>query len=591
MPAAWVTLERLQLTANGKVDRDRLPAPGREHLASAVGAGSKPRDATERRVVSIFETVLGLDVVGADEDFFALGGHSLLAVELFVEIERDSGRRLPLGTILEAPTPRALAALLGPGAAPPRWDNLMALKPSGTRPPLFAVTAGDGNVVGFGPLARFLADEQPLYALQPSGLDGQSTIDRGIEAMAARCVEEIRTVRPHGPYLLAGRCNGATVAYEIAQQLRREGEEVPLLAALDSDPPHGGPPELLPGLPGDDFAEIAWLRAREGGEEVPERDGPDGAANVVAWLRAPLAPGVSRYAHEAWHWRPDLRRRWPDPLGADAPALATWAWESGVVEHRLIPQLLLPDLARRCRLPGGHRWDWALAAAWEEAGRRPADPLSPSGWPRLREWVLEPLADGRANRYLLCARSRPDLEASFPDPLGGDLDELCTWAWTEGVAAGLAPELLPPPPAPLPRRLLLALRLRPARHLVEALAERAPRQPRSWIEGGRDRLLDGAEDLLKRPLPQARARLESRIVAAAREARENYRAEPWPGRVLLVTSTEFATKPAYFAWPERARGGVERRRLPLGHVEMLRDPGARLLAQCLDECIAQALEL
>ncbi len=590
VPAAWVTLERLPLNASGKVDRDRLPAPTRAHLASSAGAESEPRDDAERRVVAIFQAVLNLDAVGADEDFFALGGHSLLAVALFAELERTGGRRLPLGTIFEASTPRALAALLGPAATAARWDNLVALKPSGSRPPLFAVTAGDGNVVGFGPLARALADEQPLYGLQPSGLDGRSTIDRGIEAMAARCVEEIRAVRPHGPYLLAGRCNGATVAFEIAQRLCREGEDVPFLAALDSDPPHGEPAELLPGLRSDDFAEVAWLRARERGEAVPDRDGDGGPANMVAWLRSPLAPGVSRYAHEAWHWRRDLRRRWPDPLGADAPALATWAWENGVAEHRLAPQLLLPDLAAGSRLPDGHRWDWALAAAWEEAGRRPADPLSSAGWPRLREWVTEPLAAGRANRYLLCACSRPDLAASFPDPLGADLDEFSAWAWTEGVAAGLAPELLPPPPVPLPRRLRLELRLRPARRLAERLAERAPRHPRTGIEAGRDRLLDNGERQLRRTLPRARGRLERRIVAAAREARESYRAEPWDSRVLLITSTEFADKPAYVAWAERARGGVERRALPLGHVEMLRDPGARLLAQCLDECIAQALE-
>jgi amino acid adenylation domain-containing protein len=591
IPAAWVALPALPLNVNGKIDRGRLPTPAREHLASVPGEDPEPRNDGERRVVEIFKRVLGVEEVGADEDFFALGGHSLLAVALFTELERSSGRRLPLSAILEASTPRALASVLGEDAPRPRWANLVAMKPSGTRPPLFVVTAGDGNVVGFGPLARNISRDQPLYALQPSGLDGFTALDRGIEGMAARCVDEIRSVQPHGPYLLAGRCNGATVAYEIAQRLRRAGEEVPLLAVLDTSPPQAGPRELEPGLPADPFMEAAWLRARDDGEAVPDRDGRDGGAALASWLRAPVGQGVSRYAHEVWRWREDLRRRWPDPLGADAPALSRWAWESGVPEHRLAPRLLVPNAAENCRLPDGRSWDPVLATVWRQAGCDPPDPLSPAGWERLREHLTEPVGDSQTNRYLLAAAQvRPDLAEHFSDPLGADADGLRTWSWVEGVADGLDPGLLPPPPSPLPRRLRLELRLRPSRLRAERLAEAARRQPRRRIEAARDRLVNAAERRLRQPLPRARARLEKRVIAAARHARETYRAEPWPGSIVLISSIEFEHKPAYIAWPERALGGVERRTLPLGHLEMMREPGAVQLARCLDGCIAEALE-
>ena len=95
--------------------------------------------------------------VGVEDDFFELGGHSLLAVSLFAELEKIAGQRLPLAMIFEAPTPRGLAGKLAAGAMEPRWDNLVALKAAGSRPPLFAVAGGDGNVVGFGPLGA-----QPL---------------------------------------------------------------------------------------------------------------------------------------------------------------------------------------------------------------------------------------------------------------------------------------------------------------------------------------------------------------------------------------------------------------------------------------------
>src|SRR5260221_4768709 len=199
VPGAWVPLRKLPLTANGKLDRGRLPAPGTKHLARDSG-DTRPSGAAERRVVGCFEEVLGVRPVGPEDDFFALGGHSLLAISLFAELERIDGRRLPLASIFEAPTPRQLAARLGPKAPAPRWDNLVALKPQGTRPALFAVSAGDGNIVGFGPLARQLSDQQPLYALQPSGLDVRPPLDPGIHAMANRYLSAFRNVQPHGPY-------------------------------------------------------------------------------------------------------------------------------------------------------------------------------------------------------------------------------------------------------------------------------------------------------------------------------------------------------------------------------------------------------
>jgi len=473
VPSAWVTLPKLPLTANGKLDRDRLPAPGTKHLARDSG-DTRPSGAAERRVVGCFEEVLGVRPVGPEDDFFALGGHSLLAISLFAELERIDGRRLPLASIFEAPTPRQLAARLGPKAPAPRWDNLVALKPQGTRPALFAVSAGDGNIVGFGPLARQLSDEQPLYALQPSGLDGRRPLDHGIEAMANRYLAALRSVQPHGPYLLAGRCNGATVAYEMAQRLRAEGEQVPFLAALDSDPPPAGPRELAPGIPYDPIMESAWMRARKAGEEAPD---PSDPARLARWLSEPVGPGVSRYLHEAWRWRDDLGRAWPNPLGADANGVAEWGWDHGPREHGLVRALLIPKPAR--------------AEPRRERSRR---------------------------------------------------------AWARG--------------------------------------SRIAREART--EAGRS-TVDVLEKVLGRPLPNARERIERRVVGAARRARENYRAEPWPGRVLLVTSPEFEDKPTYQAWELRARGGVDRRPLPVGHIEMLREPGAALLARCLEECIGDAL--
>ncbi len=587
LPTAWLPLPELPLSANGKLDRDRLPDPAHGDLAVQKG-GERPLDGAERRVAACFQEVLGLDRVGAEDDFFALGGHSLLAVSLLAKLERIDGRRLPPSLVFEAPTPRALAAQLGSDVPRSRWDNLVSLKPQGSRPPLFVVAAGDGNIVGFAPLARALSAEQPLHALQPSGLDGRRPLDRGIGTMAERYVAALRRVQPRGPYLLAGRCNGATVAYEMAQRLRAAGEEVPLLVSIDSEPPPTGPPELLPGVTYDQVMEAAAVRAREGGEDVPDPDLPGGPAALAAWLRAPAAPGVSRYLHEVWRWRDDLQEALPDPLGADAAALAGFAWIHA--RHELASSLLLPLPIDGCRTPDGQVWDWAMASAWEDLPWRPADPLSSDGWRSFRAQLVEPLAGGRSNRYLLGAWSRPDLVKAFPEPLGEHAEAVRGWAWEHGVEEGLAPGLLPLPPQPLPRRRRIELRLEPRRWQARALRGKASRTARGLGADLRAEAVDALERGLDRPLPGARERLGRRVMAAARQARASYRADPWPGRVVLVTSPEYDGKPAYLAWGERALGGVERRPLPLGHVEMLRSPGATLLASCLEDCVAEALK-
>jgi amino acid adenylation domain-containing protein len=586
VPIAWVALPSLPLNANGKVDRDSLPEPGPEHLATTGGAG--PETGVERLVVEAFERALGVDGVGVGDDFFALGGHSLLAISLFAELERIAGRRLPLATIFEASTPRGLAARIGADEPADRWDNLVPLKPGGSRPPLFVVSAGDGHLVGFAPLAQHLSAEQPLYGLQPSGLDGRHPLDRGVEEIAERYVARIRELCPRGPYLLAGRCNGATVAYEMGQRLRAAGAEVPLLISLDSDPPPAGPVELEPGLGYDPVMESAMIRAREAGEPVPDPGTNGGAAALAQWLREPVVPGISRYLHEYWHWRRDLRRGWPDPLGRDAAGLVNWAWNHG--RHGdLATGLLLPAVTEGCTVPEGPPWDWAMAIAWESCGREPSRPLSMEGWRNFRDHLLEPVGEAGVNRYTLAACQRADLRDAYPSPLDDDAREVVDWSWLHGVREGLAPSLLPEPTGPLPRRLRLELLCRRAGGAARRTGVVAARRAQAAAVEARARVLEEIESRIDRPLPRARPRVERRVVAAAREARASYRAAPWPGRVALITSNEFADKPTYRAWAERAPGRVDRRDLQIGHVEMLRDPGAAILARSIEDAIAEAL--
>jgi thioesterase domain-containing protein len=485
-------------------------------------------------VITAFETVLDLRPVEPGDDFFALGGHSLLALALCAEVRRRTGARVEPATIFAAPTPRALAATLASAPSNGRhWSSLVELRGEGTRPPLFVVTAGDGNPLAFAAVTRRLDPGQPVYALQPRGLDGRSPFDRSIPVLAARYLAEVRLVQPYGPYVIAGRCNGATVACEMAAILRAEGEQVALVAALDSEPPQVGPPEIVPGVRRDRIVDIAVGAARRAGASVPA-----GGPALRDWLCVEVAPGVTRYLAAGWRRRDDLREGFPDPTGADAARLAAWAWSSGVDERLLEPGLLSP------------------------AGAHGSGPTP----------------------YLLAIHAlRPDLQAAFPDPRGAHAAAFLAWAWDGGLKEGMDPALLGTPPD---REARLALERSRIRRRALAGASRLPIQA-GLLAAGRGLL--AAERRLFGELPGRDERLMRAVRAAAKEARAAYWAAPAPGRLVHLRSTEHAGNPLMDGWWALARDGVVEIPLDAAHIPMLREPAVAQTAAALQQAIDAAL--
>jgi len=191
-------------------------------------------DDTAKRLAQIWQELLGVGTVGLDQNYFDLGGDSSLAVQLFSRIASVFKVQLPLATLFDAPTITELAEVLRHEVSASHWSPLVAIQPFGSRPPFFCIHGAGGNVLIYRDLSRHLGPDQPFYGLQSQGLDGTSSPLKTIEEMAAVYVAEIRKACAHGPYYLGGYCMGGTVAFEVAQQLTAQGEQVSLLALFDT---------------------------------------------------------------------------------------------------------------------------------------------------------------------------------------------------------------------------------------------------------------------------------------------------------------------------------------------------------------------
>jgi amino acid adenylation domain-containing protein len=232
VPSAFVVLDAMPLTANGKVDRQALPAPAASPEASRFHV--PPRDRIELQLCGIWEELLNVRPVGIRDDFFELGGTSLVAVRLMHRIRETFERSLPISALFSAKTVEELALLLRQKQGEAAWTPLVPIQPAGKRRPFFCVHPLGGTVLGFSALARRLGPEQPFLGLEHVR-PGRPT-DR-VEAMATEYLAAIRKHQPQGPYRLGGKSVGGLVAIEMARMLQASGQEVELLALLGTAVP------------------------------------------------------------------------------------------------------------------------------------------------------------------------------------------------------------------------------------------------------------------------------------------------------------------------------------------------------------------
>ena len=242
VPSAFVFINSLPLTANGKLDRRSLPAPSSGCDRDAVAAAGAA-DEIEQRVRQIWETLLNEKPISLDANFFDLGGHSILAIRLLNAIEEQFNRKMELSVMFKASTIRDQAALLRTNSETPA-SCTVAIQADGDRAPLFFVSGFGGAILPFYSLRKAFGKQQPLYVLDSNAVAASSEKRLTLVEIAARMIVDLRKTQALGPYHLAGFSLGGYIVYEIAQQLQRAGQPVGMLALLDSPAP--GYPRRLP---------------------------------------------------------------------------------------------------------------------------------------------------------------------------------------------------------------------------------------------------------------------------------------------------------------------------------------------------------
>ena len=327
------------------------------------GSFVAPRNGIEEKLAEIWSNLLGVSPVGVEDSFFDLGGHSLIAVRLFAAVKREFKVEFPISVLFEAPTIAKCAALIAAergdlaqtevadtaAAAPQqRFDHLVPLNQSPQdATPLFVVAGMFGNVLNLRHLALPFSGERAVYGVQARGLIGDAAPHEEVQAAAADYIAEIRALQPQGPYLLAGYSGGGITAYEMAQQLQAAGQEVAVLAMLDTPLP------VRPTLSKIDKAHIklaelrrkgpayllewarnrwAWERARRRGPQEAVGDGEGGASFNSLRIQAAFLRAMERYETPQWDgpmtlFRPPLDRHWAVSAGQYVTAEKEYVYE------------------------------------------------------------------------------------------------------------------------------------------------------------------------------------------------------------------------------------------------------------------------
>ncbi len=234
LPTAFVALDILPMTTQGKIDKLKLPLPNLSHYLG-YSESAKPSDALELQLIALWRSILALPNMGLNDNFFGVGGNSLLAVYLVAKINEQFNVHYPVSWILKNPTIKNQAAELRKDknlVCP--YQALIPFNVRGKTSPVFLIHPGLAGAEVYAELAYHLDKNIPFYAIDSYNLNTDKHFIKTIEELTKVYIDALKQIQAVGPYLLGGWSLGGMIAYEMAQQLNRSGDEVTTLYLLDT---------------------------------------------------------------------------------------------------------------------------------------------------------------------------------------------------------------------------------------------------------------------------------------------------------------------------------------------------------------------
>ena len=231
VPSAFVKLEAMPLTPNGKVDRKALPEPDVDALITH--AYEAPQGPVEEVLAGIWQELLGVERVGRHDNFFDLGGHSLLVMSMHERL-RKRGIDLSISQIFYSPTLKDLSVSFVEERSKYIISDCLVVMREGEGTPLFLVHDGSGDVLSYIELVGLLSGNCPVFGIRAMGLDFETGVLDSIESMASEYIKSIKKVYKKGAFRFAGWSVGGIIAYEMARQLSSSGESVEFVVMIDS---------------------------------------------------------------------------------------------------------------------------------------------------------------------------------------------------------------------------------------------------------------------------------------------------------------------------------------------------------------------
>ncbi len=236
VPSAFVELNQLPLSPNGKINRRLLPPP--DSSTFEPSSVVQPRNDLELSLLEIWKRVLGVENIGVRDDFFDLGGQSLKAAHVLAEVGKKIGTELPLSALFRGATVESLARVIQSQSETDKDPVAMEIQHGDSnRLPFFAIVPPGEDALGYALLARHMGPRQTVYKIQGHTpvVDGSRPYsEQEMHDLSEEYIAAMRLVQSHGPYCLGGLCDGTHIAEQIVLSLEAQGEQVGLFAIFDT---------------------------------------------------------------------------------------------------------------------------------------------------------------------------------------------------------------------------------------------------------------------------------------------------------------------------------------------------------------------